>query len=77
MEQFQCTACLSFDLKKWGKTTSGKQRYMCKNCSATIVPVVPAGSTADYTFLAIWIRRLESRINELETELQTIKQKTA
>ncbi len=69
----ECASCGSNYLIKHGYTAGGKQRYMCKDCYATVVfsPDQTDGPATE--FLAIWLRRLESRIVELEAEIQTIK----
>jgi hypothetical protein len=61
-----CPIC-SLELVKYGFTSSGKQRYKCPNCGYVKVLANPKVDP-EVARLEAWIRRLERRIEDLESQ---------
>jgi transposase-like protein len=61
-----CPIC-NLELKKYGFTSAGKQRYNCSNCGFVRVLPNPAVNE-DIARLEAWIRRLERKIENLEAD---------
>ena len=57
--EFQCPHCYSNNVLKRGKSSTGKQRYRCKNCQKRFI--------TDYTYKA-YLPSIDSKITQLTKE---------